>query len=180
MYNLLIIDMQEEFGSAKGVLNEVIALIKKAKEDFANITLVEYSNSGQTLPEIREELVSYPLLTKVTKRGDDGGRIVYEHLKESNRLNMPIMVCGVNSDCCVKRTVNTLVECMFKKWNDDYFNLIGKRPDVFIIKKACNHNDHVWMFDSIEWYWTGYDCRIIFVNNEIENALEAVKTKNYF
>lgn len=180
MYTLLIIDMQTKFHTALGVVDEVTALVKKAKEDFANIVVVEYIGSGDTLPQIADELVEYPLQIKIRKNMDDGGRVVFENLKERNWLGMDIIVCGVNSDCCVKHTSNTILECMYKFWNDDYFNLIGKRPTIFAVKKACNHNQHPWMDDIKDWYWDGYDSRIVLVNNEIPNVVEAVKTKNYF
>lgn len=178
MYNLLIIDMQEEFSTAQKVIGEVVALIRKAKEDFANITVVEYSNSGKTYGEILRELRDYPLCTTVTKRGDDGGMIVFEHFKESNWLSMDTIVCGVNSDCCVKRTVNSLLESMYKWYNKDYFQLIGKYPNVVVVKKACNNNDYP--FFPKDWQWDGYDHRTKFVDVEVSEAIDSVKAGKIF
>lgn len=180
MYNLVIIDMQVGFDTSKAVIDEVVTLVKKAKEDFANITIVEYTGSGSTHSKIMDEVVTYPLYNKIKKSSDDGGRILFETLKESRWLGLDIMVCGVNSDCCVKHTVNTLLECIHKPWNNQYFLSYGKHPEIYVIKKACNHNDHTFMKDVPDWYWDGYDNKVKLVNNEIQYALEAVKNRNIF
>ncbi len=171
MYNLLIIDMQYEFKTALSVVSEVTELVKKAKEDLAYITVVEYRDSGETFKEITSELTEYPLHRTLIKREDNGSKEVYNYLSSENIREMDIVTCGVNSDCCVRVTVNGL-QYMFDEF--------GIQSKIHVIKNACNHNDHPWKNYIPDWCWDGYNKKINLIEASIPTALELIKVKNNF
>ena len=54
------------------------------------------------------EIMNSPQKQNIKKKNDDGGPEVFRALKIMNWLNLPIFTCGVNSNYCVKDTLNGL------------------------------------------------------------------------
>lgn len=131
---LIIIDMQREFEASNTpeVIASCIREIHKAKSKNALILLVEYESKfyspqgmSDTQPKILDELNVYPYHITIRKKGDDGSKEIFNILK---RVGIPrnFKVCGVNTDCCVRATVNGLTR---------------RLPDgtnITIVADACN------------------------------------------
>lgn len=165
MYTLLIIDMQPEFKASEKCLPEVLHLITKAKKDKANILVVDYVGSGFTWFPIRKELKGYEHTITIKKKNDDGGPEVFRALKIMNWLNLPIFTCGVNSNFCVKDTLNGL-NLAFK-----YDEV--KSPGIFVVTKACNH--------EFKWSWqpnvfSGYPQGTIKLKDDVFSIKFDLKT----
>lgn len=108
-YTLLIIDMQTAFPSAYNALNGVLRAIKKAKKNRSPIVILEYSGSGNTLLSIAKAIRGYEPVYFETKDIDNGSFEVLDCLERHN-LSHKIRACGVNLDCCVRDTLEGLVE----------------------------------------------------------------------
>jgi nicotinamidase-related amidase len=131
---LIVTDMQREFDASETpeVIAACIREIKRAKKRKALILLVEYasryySDNGMsdTQDEILDVLEGYPHCITVSKKIDDGSAQIMKVLK---RVGIPkrFKVCGVNTDCCVRSTVN---------------GLTAKLPEgtqITLIADACN------------------------------------------
>lgn len=133
---LIIIDMQYEFSSAERVVEPVCDAVKQALAARETIVVVEYacdmmwhSHRGdececRTYDEITELFKDYDKLIRVTKANDDGGKEVIAAVG-----NFPpiVEVCGVNTDACVRGTVETLAKLI---------------PDTefVLLLNACNSN----------------------------------------
>jgi nicotinamidase-related amidase len=127
MATLVVIDMQDKFlgGKFRPLARRIVRLIKIAKKNRDDIILVEYGNryapqfitaeelqkvrnENKTIDEITNAVESYNKVYKTTKYYDDGSDKVIECMND-NHLHGPIIACGVNTSCCVKETVNGLV-----------------------------------------------------------------------
>jgi nicotinamidase-related amidase len=130
---LVIIDMQVRFSASEKPETRaaIIGLINKARKKYWPIMLVEYDNPGdysdeeqQTWPDILAALVDYDDCAFVTKHDDDGSCEVIKardtYWPEINNF----VLCGVNTDACVKGTARGL--------DDRCADLIE------IISPACN------------------------------------------
>jgi hypothetical protein len=131
-YTLVIVDMQPQFGAAKcdSTARRIIELIGYAKEDCADIIVLEYSGYGLTRQDIRKELVDYPRAIYRTKCYDDGSSEVFEEIRDKE--NNDCIVCGVNYGACVRDTAIGLAEKGLEvevdedgcnqpsDWNDEY------------------------------------------------------------
>lgn len=116
---LLIIDMQYEFSeSAEKVVGPVCDAVRAAIEAEQTIILVEYGCDFLhdeedtrdncdciTYTEITDLLTHYPNVVYVTKDSDDGGKEVFEAVEHFSPV---VDVCGVNTNACVRGTVETL------------------------------------------------------------------------
>lgn len=112
MYTLCVIDMQQYFlnngndVSVEGVARE----IRQAIKDDADILFVEYQGCGDTVPNLTD-LVKHLGSTKVhkvVKSGDDGSEDIMEKINREDLKSDHLKVVGVNTDCCVYRTVSGL------------------------------------------------------------------------
>lgn len=122
MYTLIIVDMQEGFDSAKCnvTAHNVINLVKKAKEDQANIITLEYHHFGHTRSDIKIEIGPYSKHKTAIKYNDDGSK---EALKAGASMFDKVVICGVNISFCVYSTAEGLT-------------LKGKTVEV--VREACN------------------------------------------
>lgn len=128
---LVIIDMQYYFETARheSTIRNCIKQIKKAIKDNIPIIVVEYwvedEDLGETLPRLQKYFKDYNLTRIIKKHDDNGGREVNKCLKDNDWNDIDILrVCGVNINCCVASTVNTLMTRYYKQ--------------IKIIKNACN------------------------------------------
>jgi nicotinamidase-related amidase len=111
IYTLLVVDMQDCFNAANSprLIKKVSESIKKAIKDRAHIIFLEYLDSGTTHTVLKSLVKNYQKAHFVIKRGDDGSEEV-RHTLRSNRIRTKnFKVTGVNTDCCVQRTVAGLV-----------------------------------------------------------------------
>lgn len=110
----IVIDVQPTFPAANrpnlvvGVTRELMAAMKQK----AHILVVEYRHCDPTHSALMAMLKDYPNYAKITKPGDDGGREVFKSLGKLGFPTKHLRVCGVNTDCCVQATVNTLAKLL--------------------------------------------------------------------
>lgn len=104
---LVIVDMQWQFNSSRNKSTKKACQreILDAMSNNIAIVFLEYDGQGPTLPSLKKLVVDYPFAFFRTKRHDDGSRVVCEVLKEQKMTPKKIIVCGVNTDCCVRSTV---------------------------------------------------------------------------
>ena len=109
MHTLVVIDMQEEFSAArnKRIQQAVIQEIQRSRAKRWPIVIVEFEESGGTLPIIRRACKGYPRAVTVTKDYDDGSSEVLEALGDITKCRK-VRVCGVNTEACVWATVKGL------------------------------------------------------------------------
>lgn len=126
----VIIDMQEDFSAA--CRPEVICGVKKEIEiailENAPIIIVEYIDCGKTRKEIIDLVDCLDLAVKVKKSGDCGTRVVLNAIKKNKFPSDHIRVCGVNTDWCVRETVNGLLRSL-------------KETKIELVKSACGDNN---------------------------------------
>jgi len=104
---LCIVDMQTEFERpAKKCLTEVCRQIKLAKRRNAGIVVLEYTDCGPTLPEIKRLLKPYKKKTYKQKTLDGGGAEVIAAAKRKGFPTNKIRFAGVNRCYCVYDTVS--------------------------------------------------------------------------
>lgn len=121
-YTLVVIDIQPQFmDSAKYILGSVGREMLLAMEREMAILLVEYDGQGETL--LRPLVENYRRCRVATKASDGGATEVRAALRKHNLPRTWLRVCGVNTDCCVYRTVSEL-----------------KNPIIEIAEKACFSN----------------------------------------
>lgn len=103
-YCLVVIDMQEAFDAANDpqTIHNVKQLINKAKDDLADIIILEYYPKwhGHTHKEILELIDGYEFGRTLVKSEDDGS----EAILDSGYTNTFFLLCGVNTAACVART----------------------------------------------------------------------------
>lgn len=133
MATLIVIDMQDQFLNRKhwDLALRINKLIKLAKSKGDNIILVEYGNlwfpeqkAESTILSIRNAVRGYDHLYNVKKLRDDGGPYIMDLMRKFN-LEGPIIACGVNTECCVNRTVTRL--------SSDY------NQDVTVVDECCRN-----------------------------------------
>ena len=121
---LIIIDMQEVFDASYGVIDEVLSYIRKSMKRGDKIVLVEYVCGYVKCTKIRGldsecicrthssielELDGYKNLIRVFKHQNDGSIEIVNALIDRG-LGFPskVLVCGVNTDFCVRDTIESL------------------------------------------------------------------------
>jgi hypothetical protein len=109
-YSLIIVDMQKIFSSSQDaqVQKSCIREIKKAIRDRSVILFVEYAGYDPTIQVLTDIVVqtNYKRVYHVIKRGNDGGKEVIDFLVKHHLPKMNMRVCGVNTDYCVRETIN--------------------------------------------------------------------------
>lgn len=120
-YCLIIIDMQDEFESSKHpALNTNISKqIRKSMEYGFPIVFVKYSGSGPVNHNLLNLVNNYDNKHFVTKDEDDGSpalrgffrRTTFRSFfgKNPSVYSRNLVVCGVNTNCCVQETVLGLI-----------------------------------------------------------------------
>lgn len=123
---LLIVDMQQYFFTArdKGTIKTCITEIRRAIKAELPIIVLEYDGCGETLPELKRHLDKYHRTKYVEKCDDGGGHEVMGALQEEKWVIENFIVCGVNINACVARTIWTLLRAFKRK--------------IFVVKKGCN------------------------------------------
>ena len=107
MYTLIVVDMQPGFRSASGtrVRENCLREVNKAVVDGADIIFLEYEGYEATFKELTEAALHSKYIG--SKCTDDGSSVVAKFVHR-NQLFKNFKVCGINTDCCVKATVEGL------------------------------------------------------------------------
>jgi hypothetical protein len=109
-YTLCVIDMQAIFSSSQEprVQQSCIREIKKAIRDRSVILFVEYAGYPATIPALTDIVAqaNYKRAYHVIKSRNDGGQEVTDFLTKHHLPKMNMRVCGVNTDYCVRETVD--------------------------------------------------------------------------
>lgn len=138
-YVLLIVDMQPEFSAANGkrVLNNCKRELRKAMIENASIIFLEYDGCGTTNTDLVDLVDGYNKVWFETK-GDDDGSEEAEFVIRSHRCSKTVIkVCGVNTDCCVRYTVQGLTARF-------------TRATIDVISDACASDyDHMYGLTSL-------------------------------
>lgn len=142
MYCLVVVDMQPAFVAAKCdvTTKRIIALIRKAKRDRADIVILEYGGYGETRLDIVSEVANYPHVKFATKHTDDGSSEVL-----LNTSFQKFFVCGVNFTACVYET------CMG----------LAKAGKVFTYRDACNQPSYWDGFRKHKAYWNSIGVELL-------------------
>lgn len=104
---LVIVDMQWQFDSSrnrstqKACQKEIIDAMSKNMP----IIFLEYESFGPTLPSLKKLVADYPFAFFRTKGNDDGSIELSHALKEQDIKPKKIIICGVNTECCVASTI---------------------------------------------------------------------------
>ncbi|MBS2011134.1 MAG: isochorismatase family protein [Cyanobacteria bacterium SZAS TMP-1] len=110
---LVIMDMQPGFPAAQDALTiyAVAEQIRQAREHNLGIIVVEYDphECGSTLPQIMEHLRGYDRAHVISKGTDDGSAEIFDATIENGLWPESYIICGVNSDACILKTVAGLV-----------------------------------------------------------------------
>ena len=110
-YNLLIVDMQEEYPAAyhKKTLRRVLREVRKAKACGAGIIVLEMHKAGPTLIPIKRAFENYPKVVFKKKFDTSGAVEAIDAIRNTPALHRnKFKVCGVYTDICVTDTVNDL------------------------------------------------------------------------
>jgi len=127
MYTLVLVDMQPYFSAANSrrVRDNCKREIEKAMERRAAIIFVEFNNCGPTVKSLIKMTDDYDRRFFAYKDMDDGSAEVAEVIHNNKLANKKLKVCGVNTDCCVRSTVQGLSSRLPK-------------ADIQVIGNACN------------------------------------------
>jgi nicotinamidase-related amidase len=153
---LVIIDMQKQYPASEEVLPEVLKEIKKSKRNNELIAIVNFS--GRALGRIYKAVKGARHLV-INKHEDNGAKAIFNTLidcaSDNYKLDGPpridiskikqIKVCGVNTSCCVLKTVKSLSYLRFpiKVLSHACANYF---PDKKIADNAWLHDDSIkWM-----------------------------------
>lgn len=134
---LLVIDMQPKFRASNNLrcLNNCAREIRKAIRNGNRIIFVEYNGEGTThapliqlvkkVDDYGYLLSYYPKYSLVGKTDDDGSQEIINHLRSMKRYGpYSFIVCGVNTDACVRKTVHGLAA--------------RRGVTITVVKDACN------------------------------------------
>ena len=110
MYTLVVVDVQPDFYAANGkqFLLNCKREIRQAMKDNAGIVFLEYYGCGPTKIELRKLVDGYERAYFDTKDEDDGSLEVSVLLRKYYLNKKNVRVIGVNTDCCVRSTVEGL------------------------------------------------------------------------
>lgn len=142
-YLLCVVDMQTDFSAAdcSETQQRNLMLIKQAMEDKAFIVFAHYEGCGPTHPHLTHPTRDYPYVDQCWANQNDKStavmRLIQKHEIEYDR----ILVTGVNTDACVKSTVEGLI---------DYHHL---GTEIHVYQKACNaqfQEQEAWAYRSME------------------------------
>jgi len=129
-YVLCIIDMQPcGFNNSNLIIDNVLELVKEAVINKAFIVIAQFKRCGETHINIINEIQQYPYKEYVWHNKNDKSKPIQKVLHDRNIFVRHIKVCGVNTEYCIKDTVNGLA----KKFH----------IPIKVIEKACNGTDRV-------------------------------------
>jgi nicotinamidase-related amidase len=114
---LCIVDVQPEFGASKQIVEQTIALVAKFRRSGFPIFLVEYSGYGGGYNALYKAMLDYGPLYRVFKKRDDGSNEVIAAAEANNVSLDRIVICGVNTCCCVHDTATGIIQkipCVIK------------------------------------------------------------------
>ena len=152
---LIIIDMQPYFYAAnhQPTINAIFKLIQDAKETGSSIIIVEYDELPtddpcdlKTIKSIRDAAFDTGTAVEVRKSQDDGYHEVIAIAKGHGIDLSYCIVCGVNTNACVRETFQSLCamlpnnkfELALKACNSEYG--IGSRTRIahnkFVLKQV--------------------------------------------
>ncbi len=125
---LVIVDMQPGFSAsmhARTLAQVERRIVEAVSHGWAIVVLENESHlHGHTLPRLIKHLIGYKRCIVIPKADDDGSREVIAGCQVAGfDLNF-VEVCGVNTDACVKATVE---------------GLIARSPftNILVFRKAC-------------------------------------------
>jgi len=126
MYTLVVVDMQPQFRSSQNQTTKksVNNLLKKAVKDKAAIIFLEFGGYDRTDSELMATVQGYKRAFYRTKHENDGSDEVLETIQKQALPRRKLKVCGVNTNYCVRETVEGLID----KFNDK--SGIGKVIEV--------------------------------------------------
>jgi len=129
-YVLCIIDMQPDgFNNSNLIIENVSQLVREAILNKAFIVIAQFKGCGETHINIINEIQNYPYKEYVWHNKNDKSKPIQDILNRRNIFVRQIKVCGVNTEYCVKDTVNGLA----KKFH----------ITIKVIEKACNGTDRI-------------------------------------
>lgn len=137
-YTLVVIDMQKTFlekmnlPDSLEVERRCLQLINNAGKAKSPILFMEYNRCGQTINSLlnKAESITDKVYRKL-KWNDNGGAEILRALSKY-KLPQHIKVCGINTDACVKASVEGYLS--ESKYSE---NIKFKNPSVHVITKAC-------------------------------------------
>ena len=122
--------MQEQFKASanKRTQRYCQTEIRKAIKKNVPILFVEYDSCGDTEPSLTSivEASKYKKAYTITKCSDDGSNDILKFMRKNKIPRSDFRICGVNTDCCVRDTVDGLDA------------RIGKAFAINVVAKACN------------------------------------------
>ena len=125
-YVLSIIDMQPDgFSNSTLVLENVLQLVKEAIINNAFIVIAQFKGCGETHINIINDLQNYPYKKYVWHHRNDKSKPIQAVL--NGIFVRQIVVCGVNTEYCIKDTVHGLA----KKFH----------IPIIVMEKACCGTD---------------------------------------
>lgn len=143
---LIVIDMQESFRASKDpkTIKACLKQILIAKKNQNPILFVEYRNNKRTMDVLLDEVKDYPYFASITKQADGGADKIVGYFDRCRIRPKKLIVCGVNTNYCVKATVVGLAKY--------------ERFDITVIEEACN-TDAIYplketkkAFDEMQYY----------------------------
>ncbi|MBF0360452.1 MAG: isochorismatase family protein [Oligoflexia bacterium] len=155
---LLVIDMQlfylenQDSEIVNNLKSKIIEQIKSAKKNKQKIIFVEYRDddgfvceSNVTISELLNEVKGYKKYKQILKSGENGSREIIQVLKGTNVKTLN--VCGINTSCCVKRTV----EGLLKSFNQlKKINIHAEACADFVPDDSDGHNQTLKYFKSLD------------------------------
>jgi len=128
MPTLVIVDMQHEFDTANDnkLICNIAKKVRSARALNWHVVVLEFQGFGGTFDEIKKALVGYRRYRIVKKREDDGSAAIKRLRREFRFDKEEFYVCGVNIDCCVRRTCEGLTSVY---------------PDakILVVRGCCNN-----------------------------------------
>ena len=152
MYTLVVVDMQPKFATSQkqSTKDRVQELILQAIEDDAGIVFLEFLGYDKTDSKLVATVEGYKKAHFQTKQENDGSFQVIEIIKKNKLPAKTVRVCGVNTNYCVRETVQGLLERVEET---------GIARKIEVSKSGTNCSwDHQTGLDTMQNY---YSCELI-------------------
>jgi hypothetical protein len=150
--------MQPYFKAAnnKKLIYSLIQQVRKAKKQKCSILILEYKNCGKTNSLILKHLVNYNNVIFESQSENSGAKIINKLINDNIIINN-IKICGINTDCCVKETVNDLLknkkvkiellaDCCFSEYTCNHFETLNDW--IKSIRFSKNKNFKITFWDT--------------------------------
>jgi nicotinamidase-related amidase len=148
---LLVIDLQTGFCTANDpTLIKIVNIeIEKAKKENIPIICLNYTGIGDVIQPIKCNLDGYKKLHIITKNRNDGGKEVLTLFNEIKFDSGEVTAIGVNTDACVRETVETLAK------NSNYkINLVSNGCNSWTWRRHWNQISEFTDDKKIRVYYT--------------------------